>query len=126
MIDLHDADADVDARLRCYAPLAPPARLRARVLAPAGRLSSSRRTWWIAAAATLVAVTFHLLASATYAEVRADISRADDIARSQRIERLAADLGGSAAARAAAVRIVTFEEQMTDRPGAMPENGDRR
>lgn len=119
-------DQDIDDRLRRYAPLAPPARLRARVLARAVHPSSSRGTWWITAAAALIAVALHVLASATYAEVRADISRTDDAVRSQRIERLATDLGGGEAARAAAAQVVTLEEQMADGAGAVPDSGDRR
>ena len=121
MIDSHDHDTD--ARLRHYAPLAPPARLRARVLA---RPASSRGTWWLTAAAALAAVVFHVPASAPYTEIRADISRTDDAVRSQQIERLAADLGGGEGARAAAVQMVQLEEQMADRTNAASDTGDRR
>jgi hypothetical protein len=117
-------DRDVEERLRHYAPIAPPARLRARVLAGATRPASSRGAWWLAAAAALAAVVFHVLASATYAEIHADVSRTDEAVRSQRIERLAADLGGGAAARAAAVHWVQLEEQMADRTHAAPDTGD--
>jgi hypothetical protein len=95
-------DHDLEATLRRYRPVGPPADLGAHVLA-------ARRTWpWAAAAAALLAVA--LGARAAVDSVVARIPAVPD-PTSQAIAELTERLGGDATARQA-VELMLVEQQI--------------
>ena len=104
-----DSD-DLERVLRRYRPAGPDAALRARVL---GRRNRRRvpAFWWSVAAALLVALVLHVMASRTYERIGHRASEEHQSDREARLDAMMSALGSPILSRDVVWRAVLDEEQ---------------
>ena len=111
-------DPELETLLGGYRPVGPPARLRQRILPV-----RSRRTWpWLGAAAALLLTTVLLHIAARHESARVDLGP-DPIAAV--VDDLTERMGGDAAARQRAERIV-LEQRLREETAAITPTGEPR
>ncbi len=94
-----DGFEGLEARLRRYRPSAPPASLRARIVAAERRARREWLVWVPAAAVVLLTIVLQVWTSSTYRRIESRVDAGRVAERNAVIERTAEALGGGDDAR---------------------------